>query len=1195
MKNIYEDLKKRVLVLDGAMGTMIQNYKLTEEDYKGEEFKNHDFSQKGNNDLLCLTQPKIIQAIHEKYLEVGADIIETNTFNANAISLIDYGLENYVNEINFAAAQIARKATDKFTAKNPEKQRYVAGSLGPTNKTASISPKVTDPGYREVDFDKLVAIYSQQAKALIEGGVDILLVETVFDSLNAKAALFGIENVLREKSIKIPLMLSGTITDAAGRTLSGQTVEAFLTSFQHIDLLSIGFNCSLGAKEMKPHIETLAAKSHFNISAYPNAGMPNELGEYTQTPKIMAEELKLITDNQSVNIIGGCCGTSPEHIREFVKIAEKANIRKALENNQKTELSGLEAISISENLNFVNIGERTNVSGSAKFKRLILEEKYDEAISVARHQVENGAQIIDICMDNAMIDSEFTMAKFLNLIAAEPDIAKVPVMIDSSKWETIEVGLKITQGKSIVNSISLKEGEDEFIEKAKKIRQYGAAAIVILFDETGQASDFNRKIEIAKRSYKILTEKANFQPENIIFDPNVLPIGTGIEEHDNYAVDFIEATKWIKENLPFAKISGGISNLSFSFRGQNTIREAIHSVFLYYAIKAGLDMGIVNPALLTIYEDIPKDLLELVENLVLNKSISNNKTNTERLLDYALNNKTDKKQTEQKIAEWRSENVEKRLQYALIKGVDEYIVEDLEECRQKFDKALQIVEIPLMAGMNRVGELFGDGKMFLPQVIKSARVMKKSVAHLNPYIVAESELGAESLSKGKILLATVKGDVHDIGKNIVSVILSCNNYEIIDLGVMVKPEEIMQVAKEQNVDIVGLSGLITPSLDEMITLTKMLEDNNFTKPILIGGATTSALHTSVKISPNYKHSVFYVKDASVSPEIINSILNPKTGKFYREQNTQKQADIRQKYENRKIREVLTLEQANENRFKIDWANEKIVKPDFLGVKVLKNYSLAEIREYIDWQYFFLNWGLKGKVPDIYKNEKYGEEAKTLFNDAQKLLDKIVNENILQANAVIGIFKADSEIDKVNIFNENNKLLHSLKTPRQLMIKKDGIPNYSLSDFIAPKDSKIDDYIGAFAATTGLGIEKHIKKLEAEYDDYQIIMLKTLADRLAEAFAELLNEKILKQLWYGSNNNLETPLDLPYLQPSGIRPAVGYPSLPDHSEKQNLFELLNVQENAEISLTENYAMYPAASVSGYYFMSSKAKYFGIKKR
>ena len=1195
MKNIYNDIKKRVLVLDGAMGTMIQNYKLEEEDYRGEKFKNHEFSQKGNNDLLCLTQPKIIQEIHEKYLEVGADIIETNTFNSNAISLIDYGLENYVYEINFAAAQIARRAIDKYNTINSEKQRYVAGSMGPTNKTASISPKVTNPGYREVDFDRLVKIYSEQAKALIEGGVDILLVETVFDSLNAKAALFGIENILIEKNIKIPLMLSGTITDAAGRTLSGQTVEAFLTSFQHIDLLSIGFNCSLGAKEMKPHIETLAAKSHFNISAYPNAGMPNELGEYTQTPKIMAAELKSITDSQSVNIIGGCCGTSPEHIREFAKIAEKANVRRAIENKRKTELSGLETINVSEKLNFVNIGERTNVAGSAKFKRLILEEKYDEAITVARHQVENGAQIIDVCMDNAMIDSKFTMAKFLNLIASEPDIAKVPIMIDSSKWETIEVGLKITQGKSIVNSISLKEGEDKFIQKAKKIRQYGAAAIVILFDELGQASNFKRKIEIAERSYKILTEKAGFQPEDIIFDPNVLPIGTGIEEHDNYAVDFIEAIKWIKQNLPFVKISGGISNLSFSFRGQNEIREAIHSVFLYHAIKAGLDMGIVNPALLTIYADIPKDLHELVENLVLNKSDSNNvKSNTERLLDYALNTKFEKKETTQKIDEWRTKNVQERLQYSLIKGLDEYIVEDLEECRQHFDKALQIVEIPLMAGMNRVGELFGDGKMFLPQVIKSARVMKKSVAYLDPYIIAESS-STESLTKGKILLATVKGDVHDIGKNIVSVILSCNNYEIIDLGVMVKPEKIIQVAKDENVDIIGLSGLITPSLDEMITLVKMLEKENFYKPILIGGATTSALHTSVKIAPNYNHSVFYVKDASVSPEMINSILNQKTGKYFQEQNLQKQEDIRKKYENRTIREVLTLEQAQENRFKIDWENEEIIKPKFLGVKTFNNYSLTEIREYIDWQYFFLNWGLKGKIPDIFDNEKYGQEAKTLFDDAQKLLDKLVNDNILQANAVIGIFKADSEIDKVNIFDDNNKLLHSLETPRQLKIKRDDSANYSLSDFIASKDSKREDYIGAFAATAGIGIEEYLKEFKKQYDDYQIIMLKTLADRLAEAFAELLNEKMLKELWYGSNNDLEKSLDSNNLQPDGIRPAVGYPSLPDHSEKKNLFELLNVQENTGISLTENFAMFPAASVSGYYFMNPKARYFGIKKQ
>lgn len=1183
---IKQDLQNRVHVLDGAMGTMIQKYNLTEADYRGKQFENQTFSQKGNNDLLCLTQPQIIQEIHEEYLEAGADIIETNTFNANAISLKDYGLEDFVYEINFAAAQIARKATDKFTAKNPEKKRYVAGSIGPTNKTASISPNVNDPGFREVDFDLLAKIYAEQAKALIEGGADLLLVETVFDTLNAKAALFGIENILREKNIKMPLMLSGTITDAAGRTLSGQTAEAFLTSFQHIDLLSIGFNCSLGAKEMKPHIETLARKTHFNVSAYPNAGMPNELGEYTQTPEIMVQELKQITDNQSVNIIGGCCGTSPEHIREFAKLAEKANARKKPKNQPKTELSGLETVEISGNRNFINIGERTNVAGSAKFKRLILEEKYAEAISVARHQVENGAQIIDVCMDDAMIDSQQAMKKFLNLLAAEPDIAKVPVMIDSSKWKTIETALKITQGKSIVNSISLKEGEKDFIDKAQKIRQYGAAVIVILFDEKGQAAEFKRKIEIAERSYKVLTEKANFPPEDIIFDPNVLPIGTGIEEHNKYAVNFIEATKWIKQNLPHAKISGGISNLSFSFRGQNVVREAIHSVFLYHAIKAGLDMGIVNPALLTIYEDIPKDLLQLVENLVLDKNNSSKISNTEQLLEYALKHKNDKGKVVVKKDEWREKPAEERLQYALIKGIDDFVVEDLEECRPNFKLALDIVEGPLMAGMNKVGELFGSGKMFLPQVIKSARVMKKSVAHLNPYIVAESA-NNQSSTKEKILLATVKGDVHDIGKNIVSVILSCNNYEIIDLGVMVEPEKILQVAKDENVDIIGLSGLITPSLDEMITLAKMLDENGFELPLLIGGATTSALHTAVKIAPNYKHSVFYVKDASISPEVLNSILNPKTGKFYLQQNLEKQAEIREKYENRTKKETLTLEQAQANKFKIDWANKKISKPKFLGTKVIKNYPISEIREYIDWQFFFINWGMRGKVPEIFSHEKYGSEAKKLFDDAQKMLDKIVSENILQANAVVGIFKANSEIDAVNIYDQNDNFLHKLPTPRQLKVKKDGSPNYALCDFISPEKN---DFIGAFAATCGLGIEQEIKKLEENHDDYGIIMLKTLADRLAEAFAELLNQKTIKKLWYGA----EIPEIEMEKRDSGIRPAIGYPSLPNHEEKKHLFKIMSVEENTGINLTENYAMLPAASVSGYYFMNPQAKYFWISK-
>ncbi len=1180
MQTIYDELKSRILVLDGAMGTMIQQYNLTEEDYRAEQFKDHNFSQKGNNDLLSITQSEIIQEIHEKYLDVGADIIETNTFNANSISMQDYGLQEFVYQMNYNAAKTARMATDKYTAKNADKKRYVAGSIGPTNKTASMSPKVNDPGYREVDFDILTQAYAEQAKALIEGGVDILLVETVFDTLNAKAALFGIEKVLKEKNIRIPLMLSGTITDAAGRTLSGQTVEAFLTSFKHIDLLSIGFNCSLGAKEMKPHIELLAKKSHFHISAYPNAGMPNELGEYVQTPKIMASELTQFIDNKIVNIIGGCCGTSPEHIREFVKIAEKANIRIQNKNKHTTDLSGLEPIEISEKLNFVNIGERTNVAGSAKFKKLILNENYDAAISVARHQVENGAQIIDICMDTAMIDSSLSMKKFLNLIAAEPDIARVPVMIDSSNWETIETGLKITQGKSIVNSISLKEGETDFIEKAKKILLYGAAAIVILFDEIGQADSFNRKIEIAERSYNILIKKVGFPPEDIIFDPNVLPIGTGIKEHDNYAVNFIEATKWIKQNLPYAKISGGISNLSFSFRGQNTVREAIHSVFLYHAIKAGLDMGIVNPAMLTIYEDIPTDLLELVENLVLNKINDNKKgvSNTELILDYIINNKTDKKQNKNIIETWRTKNVEERLQYALIKGVDTYLEQDLEECRLKFEKALDIIETPLMAGMNKVGELFGDGKMFLPQVIKSARVMKKSVAFLNPFIIAESNNSGRT-AKGKILLATVKGDVHDIGKNIVSVILSCNNYEIIDLGVMVKPETILQTAIDENVDIIGLSGLITPSLNEMITFTKMLEESNFAKPLLIGGATTSELHTSVKIAPTYKNSVFYVKDASVAPNIINSILNSKTGDYYKMQNSIKQKEIKEQYEKRNIRKILTLQQAQANGFKIDWKNEKITKPSFLGVKVFNNYSLSDIVKYFDWKFFFRNWGMLGDIPEIFNNNKYGTQAKELFDDAKQLLDRIIEDNIIKSNAVIGVYKANSDLDNINIFDENNKLLHILKTPRQLTIKKaDGV-NYALSDFIAPTTSKINDYIGVFAATTGLGLQHYEDIFKKQHDDYSIIILKTLTNCLAEAFSELLHQKELKNMGFNS---------------LGIRPAVGYPSLADHSEKKNLFKLLNVEKNTGISLTKNYSMFPAASVCGYYFTNQQSRYFGIKK-
>ena len=1208
MKNIKKILQNRILVLDGAMGTMIQREKLTEKDFRSDRFAHVKKNQQGNNDLLCLTQAKIIQKIHEQYLQAGADIIETNTFNANDISLADYEMQNFVTEINFKAAQIAKIAADKYSNLTPNKPRFVAGSMGPTNKTASISPNVNDPGFRDISFNELVDAYGEQASALVQGGVDILLVETVFDTLNAKAALFAIENLMKAQQRKIPVMLSVTLSDSGGRTLSGQTLEAFVTSFEHIELLSIGLNCSFGAKEMKPHLEKLAQNTSLNISAYPNAGMPNELGEYTQTPKIMFEEMKQFTKNQSVNIIGGCCGTTPEHVKKFVLIAEKSKIREFPDQKYSTKLSGLENLKISKENNFINIGERTNVAGSLKFKKLILNKKYDEAINFALHQVENGAQIIDICMDDSMLEGTVAMKKFLNLIAAEPDIAKVPVMIDSSNWETIESGLKITQGKSIVNSISLKEGEKKFVEKACKIRQYGAAVVVILFDENGQATSFPNKISIAKRAYDLLVKKAKFSPQDIIFDSNVLPIGTGIEEHNNYAVNFIKAVKWIKENLPHAKTSGGISNLSFSFRGHNQIREAMHSVFLYHAIKAGLDMGIVNPAMLTIYENIPKDLLILVENLILNRKTPNSSpTPTEKLLQYAEKHKNKAQTSETKIAKWRNLKVEQRIQHALIKGTDKFLITDLEELQKISKTSLEIIEKTLMEGMNKIGKLFGEGKMFLPQVIKSARVMKNAVTYLTPFI--EKESATKTIVRKKILLATVKGDVHDIGKNIASVILSCNNIEVIDLGVMVEAKKIVKIAKERKIDIIGLSGLITPSLTEMIYVAKLLNQNNLKIPILIGGATTSKLHTAVKIATEYDAPVFQVKDASISISIINSLLDKNISKYFIEQNYIEQEKIRTQYFSRNKTEKITIEEARKNKFKLNWKEQNIIKPEFLGTKIYKNYSLQEISQYIDWDYLFRNWGLKGKYPEIFNNKQYGNEAKELFSSAKNTLNIISQNNNLIANAIIGIFPANAtENDSIEIYsakscqtplevsdNSSNKLIHTLKTPRQQNKKTNDLPNYALSDFLAPKNTGITDYIGSFACTIKQNQDSVSTWLSTTENK---IMFQVLSNILVEAFSELLHEKLRKELW--KYTNITPPkfskngMEFPESENIGIRPAIGYPSLPDHAEKEALFELLNVTETIGISLTENYAMLPASSVCGYYFANSEVKYFGIQK-
>ncbi len=1188
--NIQDEIKKRVLVLDGAMGTMIQKYNFTEEDFRSERFKNWKMPLKGNNDLLCITQPESIKKIHAEYLEAGADIIETNTFNANRISMADYGMQQWVYEINFEAAKIARQIADEFTEKNTKKPRFVAGSIGPTNKTASMSPDVNDPGFREVHFDDFVLAYAEQAEGLIDGGCDVLMVETIFDTLNAKAALFAIEQVLAKKNKKLPIMVSGTITDASGRTLSGQTLQAFINSLSHIDLLSIGLNCALGAKDMRPLIEEVSENTNFFVSAHPNAGLPNQFGEYDETPEEMTLEIKKFLDNQSVNIIGGCCGTSPRHIHLFAKEAEKAKVRQLKDLKPITKLAGLEALNIDSYSNFINIGERTNVAGSRKFARLIREKNYEEALSIARQQVESGAQVLDINLDDAMLDAEKEMVTFLNLLVSEPEIAKVPIMIDSSKWNVIEAGLKCLQGKAIVNSISLKEGETIFKEHARKIKNYGAAAVIMAFDEKGQADTYNRRIEIIERAYKILTQEINFPAQDIIFDPNILTIATGMEEHNHFAVDFLETIKYIKKNLPLAKVSGGVSNLSFAFRGNDVLREAMHASFLYHAIKAGMDMGIVNAGMLPIYDEIPKDLLEKIENVIFNK----NKNATEELIAFAEKIKSSDKK-EEKIDLWRTLNLQERLTHSLVKGITDFIEEDLEEARKKYPSAVEIIEVPLMNGMNVVGDLFGSGKMFLPQVVKSARVMKKAVAVLLPYIEQEKALSKTSSAQKKILLATVKGDVHDIGKNIVGVILQCNNYEVIDLGVMVPAEKILQTAIEQKVDIIGLSGLITPSLEEMVHVAREMQRKGMTIPLVIGGATTSSIHTAVKIAPQYSGVCVHVIDASRSVNIISNIIT-KDKKFLNDIN-QKYQNLRISHENKISRPLRPLIEAQNNRFSIDWKNETIEKPAFLGIKVFEDYPISEIAEYIDWTFFFHAWGLKGKYPEILSHSEKGEEAKKLFDEAQNFLQKIIQNKSLKAKAVIGIFPANSVGNDIEIYeNETRqKVLTRLYQLRQQQEKENGDETYyCLSDFVAPKESIKNDYIGAFALTTGLGIESEIANYEKQNDDYSIIMLKALADRLAEAFAELMHKRVRTEFWaYAKKENLDKT-DLINEKYQGIRPAIGYPACPEHSEKRTIFNLLEVEKNTGITLTEHFAMYPTAAVSGLYFANKNAKYFSVGK-
>jgi 5-methyltetrahydrofolate--homocysteine methyltransferase len=1346
-------LEERILVIDGAMGTMIQRHKLSEKDFRGERFKNHPYDLKGNNDLLSITQPEIIKAIHRAYFEAGADIIETNTFNGTPISQADYHTEHLAYEINFEAAKIAKQVAAEFK-KDRSKPRFVAGALGPTNKTLSLSPNVNDPGYRTVTFDEMINAYYEQTRGLVDGGVDIILIETIFDTLNAKAAIVAVQKCLDGKGIEMPLMLSGTIVDQSGRTLSGQTVEAFYISISQVqNLISVGLNCALGAKQMRPFVEDLSNVSEKFLSVYPNAGLPNEMGGYDETPQSMATVLEDFLSSGFVNIVGGCCGTTPEHIKAISEIVKHHKPRIPKKQEPYLRLSGLEPVVLRPDSNFMNIGERTNVTGSKKFARLIKENNYDEALSVARDQVEGGAQVLDVNMDEGMLDSEAAMTKFLNLLEAEPDIAKLPIMIDSSKWTVIEAGLKCLQGKGIVNSISMKEGEEVFKEHARKVLSYGAAVILMAFDETGQADTFERRIEICKRAYEILTREIDFPPQDIIFDPNILAIATGIEEHNNYAVDYLEATRWIKQNLPLAKVSGGVSNLSFSFRGNDVVREAMHSAFLFHAIKAGMDMGIVNAGQLEVYEEIPKDLLEKVEDVILNRKPDA----TERLIEFAETIKK-KDKIEEKKDEWRNLPVEERLKHALIKGIVDFIDVDVEEARQKYSRPIEVIEGPLMAGMNVVGDLFGAGKMFLPQVVKSARVMKKAVAILEPYIEEKKahlpshrekslipspspkekgvgkdkydwmtsdpiayELLKEFANKnrlnptqaeialwellrnrkleaykfrrqhiigkyisdfacipykliieidglihqlpenqetdeirtrwlenigfsvirftneqvlnnprnvlleisnslkalsfgeglgeaegedlggaGRVLLATVKGDVHDIGKNIVGVVLGCNNYNVIDLGVMVHTEKILQTAIDEKVDVIGLSGLITPSLDEMVHVAREMERRGMNLPLLIGGATTSRIHTAVKISPNYSGAVIHVLDASRSVPVVSNLLNEnqEERKKYIQSFKGEYSQLKEDYEKKKSdKSFISLEEARRNRLKIDWTKVKIKKPNKSGVSVFRDYPLSTLRKYIDWTPFFITWELKGKYPSIFDDKAVGEEAKKLFDDANKLLDKVVREKLLTANGVVGLFPANSVgIDDIEIYSDDSRsgVKRVLHTIRQQMQKSKDEPNIALADFIAPKESIVEDYIGMFAVTAGIGIEKLVEQFEKDHDDYNSIMIKALADRLAEAFAEHLHELVRKEYWGYASDEKYSNEELIKEKYTGIRPAPGYPAQPDHTEKPIIFSLLEVEKNAGIKLTESMAMYPAASVSGLYFSHPEAKYFTVGK-
>ncbi len=1182
--SLFDIIKSRILVLDGAMGTMIQRLKLQEDDFRGTLFRDHPVPLKGNNDLLSVTKPEVILNIHREYLRAGADLITTNTFNANRISLADYRMEDQVYGINRRSAELAVSAIREFEGSGDKGSHFAVGTLGPTNRTASMSSDVNDPGARSVSFDQLADAYAEQARGLIDGGAHILLVETVFDTLNCKAALFAIGSVFEEKGLSLPVMVSGTITDASGRTLTGQTLEAFLVSVSHFPLFSIGLNCALGAEQLRPFIAELSAKAGFNVSAHPNAGLPNQFGEYDQSAEYMADVVEEFMKEGWVNIIGGCCGTTPLHISGIAERAGKYKPRPVPEVTRYTRLSGLEPLTMTPETNFVNIGERTNVSGSLKFARLIREEKYDEALSIARNQVEGGAQIIDICMDEAMLDSEKAMVKFVNLIMSEPDIAKLPLMIDSSRWSVIESALKCIQGKSVVNSISLKEGEEVFLEHARKIRKYGAAAVVMLFDEHGQADTYEKRIAVAERSYRLLTEKAGFPPEDIVFDPNVLAVATGIEEHNNYAVNFIRATEWIKKNLPYTKVSGGISNLSFSFRGNDKVREAMHSVFLYHAIKAGLDMGIVNPGMLQVYSEIEPQLLQLTEDVVLNRR----RDATERLVKFAENLKSDGKK-EEKADEWRSLPVLERLRYALKRGIDEFVEADIEEARGLFSRSIELIEGPLMGGMNEVGDLFGSGKMFLPQVVKSARVMKKAVAVLAPYIEKESE-GEEKKNAGTILLSTVKGDVHDIGKNIVGVVLACNNYKVIDLGVMVPADKIIDTALSEKVSFVGLSGLITPSLEEMVHVASEMERRKVNLPLLVGGATTSEIHAAVKIAPAYSGPVIHVKDASKAAGVLSSLL--------RENSDDYSAAVREKYSRlrndhnskRSEKILVSLGEARKNRLLTGWESYTISVPSAPGLHIIGEFDLNELVRYIDWTFFFFAWKLSGKYPAIFRDPVKGAEAQKLYDDAQKYLKEIAEKRLVVPRGVVGLFPSVAVDDDVKVLSddrsETKAVLRFLRNQEQ---KERGVPNLSLSDYIAPESSGLTDYIGLFVVTAALN-EAVLDEYKS--DDYAFIMIRILSDRIAEAAAELLHEKVRKEYWgYAPDENL-SPDELFRIQYKGIRPAPGYPACPDHTEKRVIFALLDAERNAGAGLTENFAMIPPAAVSGYIFSHPSSSYFNI---